>query len=57
MLSLMLDGGTWSASHCREGAPDSHWTGSLDVEVKKKIPACARNQTLVIQPIAQYDTD
>jgi hypothetical protein len=50
-LTLVLDGGEWSASHPgrftpRERAPGTHWIGGwvgtraiLDVVVKKKIPS------------------
>jgi hypothetical protein len=46
-LSLVLDGGEWSASHSSwegEDSPDTHWTGgwvgriaSLDIMEKRKI--------------------
>jgi len=64
-LTSALEGGEQSASHpChftpRERASSTQWISgcvghraSLDVVVKTKIPAPAKNQTLLIQPLVQ----
>jgi hypothetical protein len=63
-LTSALDGGEWPASHpgCSipaERTSGINWTGdwvglraSLDAVMRRKIPAPAENQTLVIQSVA-----
>jgi len=63
-LTSTLDGGEWPAScpGCltpRERAPSIHWIGGwvrtradLDAVMKRKIPASAGKQSLVVQLIA-----
>jgi len=51
--------GEWSASHPRDKASSTHCTGglvgpraSLYVLAKRKVPASAGNETLIVQPAA-----
>jgi hypothetical protein len=70
-LTLVLDGGEWSASRPGrftpiERASGTHWIGGwvgpravLDAVVKKKIPSPRREsnpRTLIVQPLAQRYT-
>jgi hypothetical protein len=64
ILTSVLDGGEWSASHpsrfiSSERAPGTHWIGGwvgprdgLDVVEKRKTSSPAGNRTPAVQPVA-----